>query len=106
MSFDSGTFEIDDAETLAVALSSTTSRYWVEPSNKGQPRIPVLSPCKIAFRAHKSLYPMRRLKFFSVSRKAAAAQRSGISARQRHTRRVLMRTPDCELSIRWVLAKQ
>src|SRR5438034_1404348 len=46
-------------------------------------------------------------KFFSVGRKAEAAQRFTMPpSRQRQTRRVLMRTPDCGLSIIFVVAKQ
>ena len=50
---------------------------------------------------------MMRRKFFSVARKEAAAQRWTIAAsRQRHTRRVRRRTPDCGLSIKLVVARQ
>jgi hypothetical protein len=50
---------------------------------------------------------MVRRKFFSVARNDAAAQRATMAvSRQRHTRRVRMRTPDCGLSIKFVVAKQ
>ena len=50
---------------------------------------------------------MMRRKFFSVARKEDAAQRSTMAAsRQRQTRRVRMRTPDCGLSIKFVVARQ
>jgi hypothetical protein len=50
---------------------------------------------------------MMRRKFFSVARNEAAAQRWTMAAsRQRHTRRVRMRTPDCGLSIKLVVARQ
>jgi hypothetical protein len=50
---------------------------------------------------------MMRRKFFSAARNDAAAQRSTMAAsRQRQTRRVRMRTPDCGLSITLVVARQ
>ena len=49
---------------------------------------------------------MMRRKFFSVARKAAATHRPGMLARQRQTRRVRIRTPDCELSIKFAVARQ
>src|SRR5881227_3501286 len=49
---------------------------------------------------------MMRRKCFSVSKKAAATQRAGMPARQRQTRRVRIRTPDCELSIKLVVGRQ
>ena len=46
-------------------------------------------------------------KFFSVSRNAPATQRNVISpSRQRQTLPVFFRTPDCGLSIRFVVARQ
>ena len=46
-------------------------------------------------------------KFFSVSRNAPATQRNVISpSRQRQTMPVFFRTPDCGLSIRFVVARQ
>lgn len=47
---------------------------------------------------------LMRRKFFSVARNDAAAQRATMAvSRQRHTRRVRMRTPDCGLSIKFVV---
>ena len=46
-------------------------------------------------------------KFFSVARKADAIQRFTIPlSRQRQTRRVRIRTPECGLSMMFVLARQ
>jgi hypothetical protein len=57
-------------------------------------------PAKMASSCQKSFQLMMRRKFFSVIRNEAGAQRSTMAAsRQRQTRRVRMRTPNCGLSI-------
>ena len=50
---------------------------------------------------------MMRPNLFSMARKLAATQRSTMAlSRQRQMRRVRIRTPDCGLSIRLVVARQ
>ena len=62
---------------------------------------------KITSSCQRSCHPMMRRKFISVARNHAATQRCTIAAsRQRHTRRVPVRTPDCGLSITFVVARQ
>src|ERR1700694_3942701 len=43
---------------------------------------------------------------FSISKNAAADQRAGMPGRQRHTRRVRSRTPECGLSTMLLVARQ